>query len=104
MGVLLPWFVAAGLQTVRDVRVYHRPPLPSEFVSSGIVFGGLTILGQANEKLATYLAWGVLIALVLKAGGPSALATRSVAAQGGGLTRADRKQLAKDPSPGGPGR
>lgn len=66
MNTLLPWALAVGIVTVRDVRVYNRPPVPSEFVATGVLFGTLTVLAQAQPQLATALAWGMLAAIVLR--------------------------------------
>lgn len=95
MGVFTAWFVAIGLQTIRDVKVEHHAPMPSEFVASGAIFGALSLLGgiEGAEGLAGVLAWGILIALALKAGGPSALAS------GQGATPAPPKVVAAGAKP-----
>ncbi len=66
MGPVLPWLLAVGVQTARDVRTCRKPPVPSEFVASGAAFGLLTLLSQGAPELATVIAWGVLIAIVLR--------------------------------------
>jgi hypothetical protein len=73
MGVLLAWFIVAGVQTVRDVRYQGRAPIPAEYVASGMLYGALAVLSSVNQRLATALAWGFLFAVTLEAGGPREL-------------------------------
>ena len=81
MNTLLPWALAVGIVTVRDVRVYHRAPVPSEFVATGVLFAGLTVLAQGSPELATALAWGLLAAVVLKGAPSGGITARRVPAQ-----------------------
>lgn len=81
VSTLLPWALSVGVVTVRDVRVYGRPPVPGEFVATGVLFGALTILSQANPQLAGVLAWGMLAAITLKAASTGGLTTRRTPAQ-----------------------
>lgn len=73
MGVLTAWALAVGIQIYRDIHVEARPPLPSEFVASGAIFGVLGILDGPTQGTAGVIAWGFLIAIVLQAGGPAEL-------------------------------
>lgn len=75
MGVLTAWAVAAGIQIYRDVKENHQPPLPSEFIASGAIFGVLGLLDAPTRGTAGVIAWGLLLAIVLQAGGPSKLVT-----------------------------
>lgn len=81
MNTLLPWALAIGVVTVRDVRVYSRPPVPSEFVATGVLFGALTVLAQAQPQLAGVLAWGMLLAITLKAAPAGGLTGRRTPVQ-----------------------
>jgi hypothetical protein len=78
---LLPWALSVGVVTARDVRVYSRPPVPGEFVATGVLFGALTILAQANPTLAGALAWGMLVAISLQAARTGGLTSRRTPAQ-----------------------
>lgn len=84
MGVMTAWGTAILFQTVRDVRGEHRPPFPSEFVASGLLFGGLAIIGTAEPGLAGVIAWGILIALALQPGVLSPAGPGSTTPKGGG--------------------
>ncbi len=88
LHTLLPWALSVGIVTVRDIRVYDRPPLPSEFVATGALFAALTVLAQANPQLAGALSWGLLGAVVLKtATGGGALNRKSAQQEKGGTRR-----------------
>lgn len=73
MGVLTAWALAVGIQVYRDVAKAHQAPLPSEFVASGAIFGLLGLLDGPTRGTAGVVAWGLLFAIVLQAGGPSEL-------------------------------
>lgn len=81
MNTLLPWGLAVGVVTVRDVRQYNRPPVPSEFVATGVLFAALTVLAQANPQLAGALSWGLLAAVILKAAPGGGILNRRTNAQ-----------------------
>ena len=81
MNTLLPWALSVGVVSVRDIKVYSRPPVPGEFVATGVLFGALTILAQANPGLAGALAWGMLVAITLQAARTGGLTTRRTPAQ-----------------------
>ena len=99
MGVFLAWFVAAGFQTYRDVTQLHRPPLPAEFVASGAVFAALGLIGSgspAAARLAGVTSWGILLAIILAAGGPQKLATNGAP---GALAKYTSPGVKKQPGP-----
>ncbi len=86
MGVFMAWFLAAGIQTVRDIRS-HRVPVPSEYVASGAWFGLWAVIGSGSEgaaKFAGLVSWGTLIAITLQAGGPKGLVDQGVPGPVGG--------------------
>lgn len=91
MNTLLPWGLAVGVVTIRDINVYNRPPLPSEFVATGTLFAALTVLAQANPQLAGALSWGLLLAIILQT------------APGGGILhrRTPSQEPATTPTKGG---
>jgi hypothetical protein len=72
----LAWLTLVTFQVVRDVKVQHRAPLPSEFVASSAFFVILALIAGGSDdraRVATVLAWGIVIAIVLQAGGPANL-------------------------------
>lgn len=72
----LAWLTVVGFQTMRDVRIQHRAPLPSEYVASSAIFA-LLALGSGNSperaRVATAVAWGFVVAVVIVSGGPAKL-------------------------------
>ena len=68
MGVLMAWFAAIGLQTVRDVKYGDPPhaPLPSEYVASGLWFGAWALVDGFARPVGSLVAWGTLLALFLQ--------------------------------------
>jgi hypothetical protein len=63
--LLLPWLTELGLITYRDFSAHKRPPLPSEVLSTFVVFGMFTLVSAADKRLAMALGWGVVVATVL---------------------------------------
>lgn len=64
---LAAWAVEAGIITIRDLVSARRFPLPSEFLSTFIVFGTLTALGgtENGRRPAGAIAWGLVVATLL---------------------------------------
>lgn len=65
--VTILWLGEVGIITWRSVRNKSRPPLPSELLSTFIVFGGLALIAnnpKAN-KAATLMAGGFVVATLL---------------------------------------
>jgi hypothetical protein len=79
MGVLTAWAGAAVIQIYRDVVHFGQAPLPSEFVASGAIFGLLSIPSGGIARPAGFVAWGILLAIILQAGGPSKLISQGSA-------------------------
>lgn len=65
VGVSSAWAVEVGIIAVRDLAKEKRPPLPSELLSSFIVFGGLSMLSVAAPVPAGLVAWGLVVATVI---------------------------------------
>lgn len=72
-GLLLAWAVEAGIVTWRSFAKDHRPPLPSEFVSTFVVFGVLGAIAEIPNArtLATVTAWGIVLATALNYADPA---------------------------------
>lgn len=64
-GVSSAWAVEVGIISVRDLAKEKRPPLPSELLSSFIVFGGLSMLSVVAPAPAGLVAWGLVVATVV---------------------------------------
>lgn len=65
-SLAIPWAVEVGIITARDlISDERRPPLPSELLSSFVVFGALAGVSIAAPKAATYTGWGIVLATVL---------------------------------------
>lgn len=64
-GLLTAWLTGEGVIVWRITRE-HRPPMPGELFWSSGLFVLLAMLGEAQPKLATTMAWGFVIAAVLK--------------------------------------
>lgn len=70
--LLLPAVAEVALITYRDVKsgtnatnpVPHLP-MPSQYVSVFVVFGGLSILPPSADRLASLMAWGFVVATAL---------------------------------------
>ena len=65
--------------TYRDVRngsnvanpIPHLP-LPSQYVSVAIIYGGLSLFPDSAQQLATVMAWGFVVATLLNLWQPGA--------------------------------
>ncbi len=78
---MLAWLTAIGVQTIRDVRYRHVAPLPSEYVASGAVFGVLAVIAgdhPGRSRVVGVIAWGLVIAAAMAAGGPHELVTSGI--------------------------
>jgi hypothetical protein len=64
-SLTLPWMVEIGLISYRDYQANKRPPLPSEVLSTFVIFGFFTIISVAEPKLGAALGWGIVIATAL---------------------------------------
>lgn len=64
---LAAWAVEVGIISVRDLAQDKRFPLPSEFLSTFIVFGTLAALAgtATGRKPASAVAWGLVVATFL---------------------------------------
>ena len=67
-GLFGAWFVEGSIITWRSFTREHRPPLPSEFVASFVIFGLLGLAPPAAKPAATALGWGLVVATVLRLG------------------------------------
>lgn len=63
--LLLPWFAEVGIISVRDLSEKHRPPLPSEFLASFVVFGFLGLFARAAPRASALTGWGLVLATLL---------------------------------------
>lgn len=69
-GLLAAWIAEATIITWRSFTQDHRPPLPSEFLASFVIYGALGLIAE-NETArpaATALGWGLVIATALRLG------------------------------------
>lgn len=63
--IMFPWTAEVVLISWRSVRNNKRPPLPSEFLASFVIFGAFSIVATRNERVASVLGWGVVVATAL---------------------------------------
>jgi hypothetical protein len=63
--VVAPWMAQCVIMTVRSVRKDHRPPLPSEFVATFIIFGSASLLATRVPQVPALFCWGIVIASTL---------------------------------------
>lgn len=73
-SLVWPWVTEIAFISYRDVTQNKpaRPPLPSEFLATFVVFGGLTLVAQANTRVASLMGWGFVIATALNVFNPQA--------------------------------
>jgi len=62
-SITVPWMAELGLITVRSFTQYKRVPLPSEIVSTFIIFGAFSLV--PDQRLQSLLGWGIVIATAL---------------------------------------
>lgn len=93
-GVLAPWVVAIALVTYRSVAGQGIPdkplgtalPLPSEYVSTVVVFGTLGVLDSAAPQGSTLwglIGWGFDLAIFLRLFGTLGAGASSTGSGGG---------------------
>ncbi len=98
-GLLTAWLAEVVIITYRTVSrgstgpISHLP-LPSTYVSTMIVYGGLGLLPESANVFSTAVGWGLVVATVLNlwqpgskttaAGTPTVTTAPQVAAQTGG--------------------
>lgn len=64
--ILAPWLAECVILTARSVKRDHRPPLPSEFVATFVVFGTASMIANTKaQDAATVFSWGIVIATLL---------------------------------------
>lgn len=70
-AVVLPWLAEIGLITWRDMRNAKHPPLPSELLSTFVIFGALSLIPEEYGTLSALAGWGLVVATLLNAYDPS---------------------------------
>jgi hypothetical protein len=67
--VTVAWLAEVGIIAVRDLAGPRRFPLPSELLSTFVVFGGLGLVSQSSAArgAASATAWGIVVATLLSA-------------------------------------
>src|SRR3954469_23145587 len=70
--VFLAWLTEVGIITARDLTQNKQLPLPSEFLSSMIVFGAIGALSESStfNTAANTAAWGLVVATLLNTAAP----------------------------------
>ena len=84
-GLLSAWLAAVALITYRGVKQTPRTtplpmPLPSTYVSSFLVYGGLGLLPDAASGFATATGWAFVLAIALNLWTPQGLVAQQKAA------------------------
>lgn len=66
-GVLLAWLAGMGIIGYREVKTYHRPPVPGRLLSASGWFALLALLAQYQPAAgaAAAIAWGTDLAALL---------------------------------------
>ena len=91
-NIVAPLLAEVAAITFRDVRngsnvdnpVPHFP-LPSQYVSVAVIYGGLSLFPDSAAQLATMIGWGFVVATVLNLWEPGA--TVNNAKQSGATTQ-----------------
>jgi hypothetical protein len=70
--IFLAWLVEVGIITARDLAQNKQLPLPSELLSSMIVFGAIGALSESStfNTAAKTTAWGLVLATLLNTAAP----------------------------------
>lgn len=63
-GMLTAWMAEAGIVTWRAFHRDHRPPLPSEYIATFVIFGALGLLTEVpnGSAPAAAIGWGLVLA------------------------------------------
>lgn len=64
--VIMPWTAESVLITWRTVSQKKRPPLPSEFLATFVLYGTLSVVGTRQPGIAAAVGWGVVVATFLR--------------------------------------
>jgi hypothetical protein len=96
MGPLLTaWLVEMGLITYRGAKqgkfatnpIPHLA-LPSEYVASFIIYGGLALVPEGGQRVAAAVGWGLVVATFLNLWDPTTVGNKGgVAVIGGPSTK-----------------
>lgn len=66
-GVFVPFGLALLIITGRSLTSSQgRVPRPYELSSAGVIYGLAALVGDANEGLGATIAWGYLVAILLR--------------------------------------
>lgn len=60
--IVTPWIAEVVILSVRSVRRDKRPPLPSEFAATFVIFGGASLIAGKFQQPAVLFSWGIVIA------------------------------------------
>ena len=108
-GLLSAWLVEVGLITYRGSKQgrYTGNPiaglaLPSEYVATFIVFGGLGLIPGQASRVAAVAGWGIVVATFLNLWDPATIGNAGgVAVNGGPSTKTAGNTTTVTPQPGG---
>lgn len=70
-GLLLAALTEAAIITWRDLSKQKVLPLPSDYVSVAILYGGLGLLPESAAGTASLIGWGIVVATFLNLPGTS---------------------------------
>lgn len=65
--IFAPWMAEVVILSARSVKRDRRPPLPSEFVATFVVFGAMSLVANRSTKVASAFSWGIVVATLLNA-------------------------------------
>lgn len=67
-GILLAWLVGIGVITWRGVAKYHKPVSPGQYMAASGVYVLLAVVAewQPAATVATLMAWGFDLAVILQ--------------------------------------
>lgn len=69
-AVVGAWAVEIGVIAWRDRKQHKRFPVPSEVLSTFVIFGALAIIPEPYDQLAGIAGWGLVVASVVGAYDP----------------------------------
>lgn len=98
-GLLSAWLAQVAIITYRGVKQTPRTtplpmPLPSSYVSSFLIYGGLSLLPAQASPVTTALGWGLVVANLLGLWAPVKPGTPAGAAPVVNTPAQTKKQLA----------